>query len=78
VTAIGELLVAIFAIGLAWWFLRRLRRPVEPVEEQPGDPFAPVLAPRKGSPADRAASVAIEEPDEDTSADAFPPRTLED
>jgi hypothetical protein len=69
-----DMLVAILALGLVWWFVRRLLRPAPP--EPVDDPFASVPAPRKQGPKGRAGAIALEEPDDDADTDSFPPRSL--
>jgi hypothetical protein len=75
VTTFLEILTVLATLCLALWFLRRflrLRAPADPAE----DPFSFVPAPRGTRPRGRAGAVALEEPEEDNAADAFPPREL--
>jgi hypothetical protein len=68
-------LTVIAALGLVWWLSRRLLRPkasADPAE----DPFSLVPASRGMGPKGRSGAVALEEPEEDNPADAFPPREL--
>jgi hypothetical protein len=68
-------LTVIAALALVWWLSRRLLRPkasADPAE----DPFSFVPAYLGMGPKGRSGAVALEEPEEDNSADAFPPREL--
>ena len=51
-------------VGALLYRMLRHREP-EPEEAQGEDPFAPVGAPKRPRPPNKAASVALEEPDED-------------
>ena len=77
--ALLQFVIAIFAIWCAWWLLRRIRRnsaelarAEDPLAE---DPLAEVPTPTRRGPKGLAGAVALEEPDDDGPADAFPPRT---
>jgi hypothetical protein len=70
-----EVLTAIAALCLAWWLLRRLLRPKAPADPAE-DPFSFVPALRGMGPKGKSGAVALEEPEEDNPADAFPPREL--
>ena len=70
-----EVLTVLAAICLTWWVLRRLIRPKAPADPAE-DPFSFVPAPRGRGPRGKSGAVALEEPEEDNSADAFPPREL--
>jgi hypothetical protein len=74
-TTFLEVLTAIAALVLAWWFLSRLLRPKAPADPAE-DPFSLVRAPRGMGPKGKSGAVALEEPGEDNPADAFPPREL--
>jgi hypothetical protein len=74
-TAFLEVLTVLATLGLAWWLFRRLLRPKAPADPAE-DPFSFVPAPRGMRPKGRAGAVALEEPEEDNPADAFPPREL--
>jgi len=69
-----EILIVLAAIWVVWRLVTKIlrpRAPAEPAEE----PFAPVPAHRKQGPKGRSGAVALEEPEDDESPDAFPPRT---
>jgi hypothetical protein len=70
-----EILTALATLCLAWWLFRRLLRPKAPAEPAE-EPYSLVPAPRKRGPKGRSAAVALEEPDEDGPADAYPPRAI--
>jgi hypothetical protein len=70
-----EVLTVIAALCVACWLLRRLLRPKAPADPAE-DPFSFVLAPRGMGPKGKSGAVALEEPEEDNPADAFPPREL--
>jgi hypothetical protein len=74
-TAFLEVLTALAALCLAWWLLRRLLRPKAPADPAE-DPFSLVPATRGMGPKGRSGAVALELPEEDNPADAFPPREL--
>lgn len=74
-TTFLEALTALAILGLALWFLGRLLRPKAPAEPAE-DPFSSVPVPRGMRPKGRLGAVALEEPGEDDTADAFPPREL--
>jgi hypothetical protein len=74
-TAFLEVLAALAAFCLAWWLLRRLLRPKAPADPAE-DPFSFVLAPRGLGPKGKSGAVALEEPEEDGPADAFPPHQM--
>jgi hypothetical protein len=74
-SALLEVLTALLAICFTWWVLRRLLRskaPADPAE----DPFSLVPVTRGIGPKGKPGAVALEEPEEDNPADAFPPREL--
>jgi hypothetical protein len=74
-SAFLAVLTALLALCFAWSILRRLLRskaPADPAE----DPFSLVPATRGMGPKGRSGAVALEEPEEDNPADAFPPREL--
>jgi hypothetical protein len=70
-----EVLTVMAALCLAWWLLRRLLRPKAPADPAE-DPFSFVPASRGMGPKGKSGAVALEEPEEDHRADAFPPREL--
>jgi hypothetical protein len=70
-----EVLTVIAALCLVWWLSRRLLRPKAPADPA-DDPFSFVPAPRGMGPKGKSGAVALEEPEEDNPADAFPPREL--
>jgi hypothetical protein len=74
-TAFLEILTALAAICLAWWLVRKLLRPKAPADPAE-DPFSRVPVPRGVGPKGRSSAVALEEPEDDNPADAFPPREL--
>jgi hypothetical protein len=74
-TAFLEVLTVLATLCLAWWFVRKLLRPKAPADPAE-EPFSFVTAPRGMRPKGRAGAVALEEPEEDNPADAFPPREL--
>ena len=61
-----EILIAVVVIWFVWRFVSALFQP-----QQPDDPFASVPVPRKDSPKGRSSAVALEEPEDDDSADGF-------
>jgi hypothetical protein len=70
-----EVLTVIAALCLVWWLSCRLLRPKAPADPA-DDPFSFVPAPRGMGPKGKSGAVALEEPEEDNPADAFPPREL--
>ena len=68
-----EVLTVMAAVCLAWWLWRTLLRPKAPADPAE-DPFSLVPAPRGMGPKGKSGAVALEEPEEDNPADAFPPR----
>ncbi len=70
-----EILIAILAVALLGWLIRKRLRPQAPAEPV-DDPFAPVTAPRKRGPKTRSGAVALEEPDGDDDTDIDPPKTM--
>ena len=70
-----EILIAVFAVWFTWWSIRRMFRPHAPAEPAE-DPFASVGAPVRRGPKGRAGAVAVDEPEDDDSADYVPPPTL--
>jgi hypothetical protein len=70
-----EVLSVIAALCLTLWLLRKLLRPKAPADPAE-DPFSLVPAPRGMGPKGKSGAVALEEPEEDNPADAFPPREL--
>ena len=70
-----EVFIVLFAAWLIWWLFRKIVRPntaAEPADE----PFAEVPARLKRGPKGLAGAVALEEPRDDDSAEAFPPRSM--
>jgi hypothetical protein len=74
-SAFLEVLTALLLFCLAWWLLRRLVRPQAPADPAE-DPFSFVPVPRGMGPRAKSGAVALEEPEEDNPADAYPPREL--
>ena len=74
-SAFLEVLTALAPVCLAWWLLRRLIRPQAPADPAE-DPFSFVPVPRGMGPKAKSGAVALEEPEEDNPADAYPPREL--
>jgi hypothetical protein len=74
-SALFEIMIAVAAAWLVWRFVSALFQPGQPIDPVE-DPFAMVGAPRKNPPKGRSGAVALEEPEEDSPADGFPPRTL--
>ena len=74
-----QVAIAVLAIWAAWWSIRKMMKREAWKGAPPksaGDPFARVPAPRKSNPKGRAGAVALEEPDDEEPADAYPPRTM--
>ena len=70
-----ELVIVLLAAWLVWALIRKMVRPQAPAE--PADePFAEVPAPIKRGPKGLAGAIALEEPSDDDSSDAFPPRSV--
>ncbi len=74
-TVFLEVLTVLLALCLAGWLLHRLLRPKARADAAE-DPFSLVSVPREMRPKGRSGAVALEEPEEDNPADAFPPREL--
>ncbi len=74
-SAFLDVLTALLALCFAWWILRILLRPEVPADPAE-DTFSLVPATRGTGPKGRTGAVALEEPEEDNPADAFPPREL--
>ena len=78
--ALLAILIALAAIFLVWRFVAsrfRAKAPADPIDsEQVDDPLAPVPSPRKGPPKALSAAAAVEEPEGESPADLYPPRTL--
>jgi hypothetical protein len=70
-----EVLTALAPVCLAWWLLRGFLRPQAPADPAE-DPFWFVPVPRGMGPKAKSGAVALEEPEEDNPADAYPPREL--
>lgn len=68
-----ELLTALALVCLFWWLLYRLLRPKAPADPAE-EPLSFVPASLRKGPKGRPGAVALEEPEEDNPADAFPPR----
>jgi hypothetical protein len=74
-SAFLEVLTALAPVCLAWWLLRGFLRPQAPADPAE-DPFWFVPVPRGMGPKAKSGAVALEEPEEDAPADAYPPREL--
>ncbi len=74
-TGFLEAVTVLAAFCLAWWLLRILLRSKAPADPA-DDPFSFVPAVPGMGPKGKSGAVALEEPEEDNPADAFPPREL--
>lgn len=74
-TAFLEVLTVFAVLCLIWWLVRGLLRPKAPADPAE-DPSSFVPAHRGMGPKGKSGAVALEEPEEDNPADAFPPREL--
>jgi hypothetical protein len=78
-TTFLEVLTVVLALVLVLcfplWLLRKILRPKAPADPAE-DPFSFVPVKRGMGPKGRSGAVALEEPEEDNPADAFPPREL--
>ena len=72
-SAFLEVLTALAPVCLAWWLLPRLVRPQESADPAE-DPFCFVPVPRGIGPKAKSGAVALEEPEEENPAEAYPPR----